>query len=126
MAVHLPLGNAAILEAQLLMLGSHNILNPANGAPITVPSQDMVLGLYYITKLRNKAKGEGMTFYNAEEVIIAYNEKVVDMHARIKLRLNKITVRCVRDENNPSRGTKVFVADPATGNHIIETSVGRV
>jgi len=108
------------------MLGSHNILNPANGAPITVPSQDMVLGLYYITKLRNKAKGEGMTFYNAEEVIIAYNEKVVDMHARIKLRLNKITVRCVRDENNPSRGTKVFVADPATGNHIIETSVGRV
>ncbi len=85
MAVHLPLGNAAILEAQLLMLGSHNILNPANGAPITVPSQDMVLGLYYITKLRNHAKGEGMTFYSPEEVIIAHNEKVVvDMHARSK------------------------------------------
>ena len=126
MAVHLPLGNAAILEAQLLMLGSHNILNPANGAPITVPSQDMVLGLYYITKLRKNAKGEGMTFYNAEEVIIAYNEKVVEMHTRIKLRLNKITVRTAKDENHPSRGTKVFMADPALGTHIIETSVGRV
>ncbi|MDD3106132.1 MAG: DNA-directed RNA polymerase subunit beta', partial [Bacteroidales bacterium] len=126
MAVHLPLGNAAILEAQLLMLGSHNILNPANGAPITVPSQDMVLGLYYITKQRKNAKGEGMTFYNAEEVIIAYNEKVVEMHTRIKLRLNKITVRTAKDENQPSRGTKVFLADPALGTHIIETSVGRV
>lgn len=126
MAVHLPLGNAAILEAQLLMLGSHNILNPANGAPITVPSQDMVLGLYYITKLRNKGKGAGIIFYSAEEVIIAYNEKVVDMHTPIKLRLDKTTVRCANDENNPSRGTKVFVADPAKGNHIIETSVGRV
>ncbi|MDD2771203.1 MAG: DNA-directed RNA polymerase subunit beta', partial [Bacteroidales bacterium] len=126
MAVHLPLGNAAILEAQLLMLGSHNILNPANGAPITVPSQDMVLGLYYITKQRKNAKGEGMTFYNAEEVIIAYNEKVVEMHTRIKLRLDKITVRTAKDENHPSRGTKVFLADPAQSTHIIETSVGRV
>ena len=126
MAVHLPLGNAAILEAQLLMLGSHNILNPANGAPITVPSQDMVLGLYYITKLRNKAKGEGMTFYSPEEVIIAHNEHIVDMHARIKLRLNKTTVRSLRDEDNPSQGSVVYETDPAKGNHIIETSVGRV
>ena len=70
MAVHLPLGNAAILEAQLLMLGSHNVLNPANGAPITVPSQDMVLGLYYITKPRKGVKGEGLTFYGPEEAIM--------------------------------------------------------
>jgi DNA-directed RNA polymerase subunit beta' len=93
MAVHLPLGNAAILEAQLLMLASHNILNPANGAPITVPSQDMVLGLYYITKGRKNTKahhvkGEGLTFYSAEEVIIAYNEKMVDLHANIKVRIH--------------------------------------
>jgi len=92
MAVHLPLGNAAILEAQLLMLASHNILNPANGAPITVPSQDMVLGLYYMTKPRKstpdyKVLGEGMTFYSSEEVIIAYNEKRVELHAIIKVRL---------------------------------------
>ncbi|MEI7725388.1 MAG: DNA-directed RNA polymerase subunit beta' [Bacteroidota bacterium] len=91
MAVHVPLGNAAILEAQLLMLASHNILNPANGAPVTVPSQDMVLGLYYMTKARKsdsvlKMKGEGMIFYSPEEVIIAYNEKVVDLHAIIKVR----------------------------------------
>ncbi len=89
MAVHLPLGNAAVLEAQLIMLGSHNILNPANGAPITVPSQDMVLGLYYITKPRAGVKGEGMTFYGPEEVIIAYNEKRVDLHASISVRLPK-------------------------------------
>ena len=93
MAVHVPLGNAAILEAQLLMLASHNILNPANGAPITVPSQDMVLGLYYMTKGRKtdetrKVNGEGMTFYSAEEVIIAYNEKRVDLHAWIKVKVN--------------------------------------
>jgi len=92
MAVHVPLGNAAILEAQLLMLASHNILNPANGAPITVPSQDMVLGLYYMTKARksegtNKVRGEGMTFYSPEEVIIAFNENRVDIHAIIKVRL---------------------------------------
>ncbi|PKP40762.1 MAG: DNA-directed RNA polymerase subunit beta' [Bacteroidetes bacterium HGW-Bacteroidetes-10] len=87
MAVHLPLGNAAILEAQLLMLGSHNILNPANGAPITVPSQDMVLGLYYITKPRPGAKGEKIRFYGPEEVIIGYNEKRVDLHAEIEVRL---------------------------------------
>ncbi|MBE0640833.1 MAG: DNA-directed RNA polymerase subunit beta', partial [Bacteroidales bacterium] len=91
MAVHVPLGNAAILEAQLLMLASHNILNPANGAPITVPSQDMVLGLYYITKGRenipeNPVKGQGSTFYSPEEVIIAYNERKVDLHAYIKVK----------------------------------------
>jgi len=85
MAVHLPLGNAAILEAQMLMLGSHNILNPANGAPITVPSQDMVLGLYYITKERSGVKGEGLTFYSPEEVLIAYNEKALAIHAKIKV-----------------------------------------
>ena len=88
MAVHLPLSNAAILEAQLLMLGSHNILNPANGRPITVPSQDMVLGLYYMTKPRKNAKGAGRVFYGAEEAIIAYNEKAVDLHAEVKIRLD--------------------------------------
>ena len=91
MAVHLPLGPAAILEAQILMLASHNILNPANGSPITVPSQDMVLGLYYMTKARRDApeypvKGEGKVFYSAEEVGIAYNEKKVDLHAIVKVR----------------------------------------
>ena len=85
MAVHLPLSNEAILEAQILMLQSHNILNPANGAPITVPSQDMVLGLYYITKLRKGAKGEGHTFYGPEEALIAYNEGKVDIHAIVKV-----------------------------------------
>ncbi len=89
MAVHLPLGNEAILEAQILMLGSHNILNPANGAPITVPSQDMVLGLYYITKPRPGVKGEGFVFYGAEEAIIAYNEKRADLHAKVKVRMEK-------------------------------------
>src|SRR3989339_97490 len=91
MAVHLPLGNAAIIEAQILMLASHNILNPANGAPITVPSQDMVLGLYYMTKSRKSTpeliiKGEGYSFYAPEEVIIAYNEKKVNLHAIIKVK----------------------------------------
>ncbi|HET9057400.1 MAG TPA: DNA-directed RNA polymerase subunit beta' [Chitinophagaceae bacterium] len=91
MAVHVPLSNAAILEAQLLMLASHNILNPQNGTPITLPSQDMVLGLYYISKAKKsteteKVKGEGKAFYSAEEVIIAYNEKQVDLHAPIKVR----------------------------------------
>ncbi len=112
MAVHLPLGNAAVLEAQMLMLASHNILNPANGAPITVPSQDMVLGLYYITKARKstdliKVKGEGTTFYSHEEVHIAYNENKVDLHAIIKVKVNDVV-----------DGKKV--------NHIIETTVGRV
>ena len=109
MAVHLPLGNAAILEAQLLMLGSHNILNPANGAPITVPSQDMVLGLYYITKPREGSKGQGMTFYGPEEVIIAYNEKRVDLHAKISVRLPK-------DMTDLSKGYRIFE----------NTTVGRV
>ena len=109
MAVHLPLGNAAILEAQLLMLGSHNILNPANGAPITVPSQDMVLGLYYITKPREGSKGQGMTFYGPEEVIIAYNEKRVDLHAKISVRLPK-------DMSDLSKGYRIFE----------NTTVGRV
>jgi DNA-directed RNA polymerase subunit beta' len=86
MAVHLPLGNAAILEAQMLMLGSQNILNPANGAPITVPSQDMVLGLYYMTKLRPGVKGEGLVFYSPEEAKIAYNEKKVELHAKVKVK----------------------------------------
>jgi DNA-directed RNA polymerase subunit beta' len=108
MAVHLPLGNAAILEAQLLMLASHNLLNPANGAPIQVPSQDMVLGLYYMTKARKGARGEGMTFYSPEEVIIAYSEKVIDLHALVKVKVEDV------DENG-----KYF-------KHIIETTVGRV
>ena len=105
MAVHLPLGNAAILEAQLLMLGSHNILNPANGTPITVPSQDMVLGLYYITKARPGVKGEGMSFYGPEEVIIALNEKAIDIHAKIKVRLPK-------DKLNPEAGTEMVETTP--------------
>ena len=88
MAVHLPLSNEAILEAQLLMLGSHNILDPANGNPITVPSQDMILGLYYITKPRSGVKGEGLVFYSPEECTIALNEGKVDIHANIKLRIN--------------------------------------
>src|SRR5690554_1089177 len=91
MAVHLPLGNAAILEAQLLMLASHNILNPANGSPVTVPSQDMVLGLYYLTKERltddsRTMKGQDKVFYSPEEVIIALNEDQVDLHAFIKVK----------------------------------------
>ena len=106
MAVHVPLGNAAILEAQILMLASHNILNPANGAPITVPSQDMVLGLYYITKGRtsepeNPVIGEGKIFYSAEEVIIAYNEKKIDLHAWIKVMIeveeNGITKKVLKE-----------------------------
>ena len=108
MAVHLPLSNEAILEAQMLMLQSHNILNPANGAPITVPSQDMVLGLYYITKLRPGTKGEGLTFYGPEEAIIAFNEHRVEIHAPVKVLVDDI------DEN----GAKV--------QRIVETSVGRV
>ena len=108
MAVHLPLGNAAILEAQLLMLGSHNVLNPANGAPITVPSQDMVLGLYYITKPRPNVKGTGLKFYGPEEAIIAYNEGRVDIHAEVKCRVRDI------DEN----GQPVV--------RIVDTTVGRI
>ncbi len=107
MAVHLPLSNEAILEAQILMLQSHNILNPANGAPITVPSQDMVLGLYYITKIRPGAKGEGLSFYGAEEAIIAYNEGCCDLHAKVKV---------VVDD----------VIDGKLQKNLIETSVGRV
>ena len=114
MAVHVPLGHAAVLEAQLLMLASHNILNPANGAPITVPSQDMVLGLYYRTKLRKSTperivKGEGRIFYSPEEVNIAYNEKAVDLHAEIK-------VRIVDPEGTGDRSIR----------KIITTTVGRV
>ena len=113
MAVHLPLGPEAILEAQLLMLASHNILNPANGAPVTVPSQDMVLGLYYMTKERKSTpevpvKGEGLTFYSPEEVTIAFNEEKVDLNAGIKVRTQDL------DENG-EQVTK-----------IIETTVGRV
>ncbi len=112
MAVHLPLGNGAVLEAQMLMLASHNILNPANGAPITVPSQDMVLGLYYITKGRKsteteKVRGEGLIFYSPQEVNIAYNEGMIDLHAHIKVKVN-------------DRINGEYV------NHLLETTVGRV
>ena len=112
MAVHVPLSSAAILEAQLLMLSSHNILNPQNGTPITLPSQDMVLGLYYITKGKKTTeteiiKGQGMTFYNMDEVLIAYNEGIVDLHAAIKVRTN------VREGGKLSK-------------KIIDTTVGRV
>lgn len=108
MAVHLPLSNEAILEAQFLMLASHNILNPANGTPITVPSQDMVLGLYYITKLRNDSRGEGYIFYGPEEATIAYNEGRIDIHAKIK-----VMVKDLDEDRNPIR-------------HIVETSMGRL
>ena len=108
MAVHLPLSNEAVLEAQILMLQSHNILNPANGAPITVPSQDMVLGLYYITKIRPGAKGEGLTFYGPEEAIIAHNEGKCDLHAQVKVVVNDVD------------------ADGNFYSHMVETSVGRV
>ena len=108
MAVHLPLSNEAILEAQILMLQSHNILNPANGAPITVPSQDMVLGLYYITKIRPGAKGEGLTFYGPEEAIIAHNEGKCDLHAQVKV--------VVKDLDE----------DGKLVDRMVETSVGRV
>ena len=107
MAVHLPLSNEAILEAQMLMLQSHNILNPANGAPITVPSQDMVLGLYYITKMRPGAKGEGLIFYGPEEAIIAHNEGKCDLHAPVKVLVNDLV-------------------DGHFEKRMVETSVGRV
>ena len=109
MAVHLPLGNEAVLEAQMLMLGAHNILNPANGAPITVPSQDMVLGLYYITKLRPGAQGEGHKFYGPEEALIAYNEGRISLHAPIS-----VVVDDIDEQGNPIQ-------------HLVDnTSVGRV
>ena len=108
MAVHLPLSNEAVLEAQILMLQSHNILNPANGAPITVPSQDMVLGLYYITKIRPGAKGEGLMFYGPEEAIIAHNEGKCDLHALVKVIVKDLDEQgCLVDK-------------------MVETSVGRV
>ena len=107
MAVHLPLSNEAVLEAQILMLQSHNILNPANGAPITVPSQDMVLGLYYITKIRPGAKGEGLTFYGPEEALIARNEGRCDLHALIKVVVDDLV-------------------DGTIQKRMVETSVGRV
>ena len=108
MAVHLPLGNEAILEAQMLMLGAHNILNPANGAPITVPSQDMVLGLYYITKLRPGAKGEGTKFYGPEEAEIAYNEGKVTLHAPVSVLVDDIdengnTVKVMKENTSVGR-----------------------
>jgi len=113
MAVHVPLSNAAILEAQMLMLSSHNILNPQNGTPITLPSQDMVLGLYYITKGKKSTKeeivrGEGKIFYSPEEVVIAYNEHMVDLHAGIKVKVN------MRN------------SDGTLTNKLLETTVGRV
>ncbi|MDT3386655.1 MAG: DNA-directed RNA polymerase subunit beta', partial [Bacteroidota bacterium] len=107
MAVHLPLSNEAVLEAQILMLQSHNILNPANGAPVTVPSQDMVLGLYYITKVRPGVKGEGLTFYGSEEALIAHNEGRCDVHALVK---------CFVDD----------VVDGQPVQRIVETTVGRI
>ena len=109
MAVHLPLGNEAIVEAQMLMLMPHNILNPANGEPITVPSQDMVLGLYYITKLREGAKGEGLTFYGPEEATIAFNEGKLAMNAIISVMVDDVDA-----DGNPIK-------------HIVkDTSVGRI
>src|SRR3546814_6382165 len=112
MDVHVPLNHAAVAEAQMLMLASHNILNPANGTPMTVPSQDMVLGLYYITKGRlsekgHPVKGEGMSFFGPEEVRIAYNEGTVELHANIKVKVDVL-----------EKGQLV--------NRMVETTVGRV
>ena len=112
MAVHLPLGNAAVLEAQLLMLASHNVLNPANGAPITVPSQDMVLGLYYMTKAKKSTKeevvkGSGLTFYSAEEAIIAFNEKRIELHAIVRVKASVKEKDIIKDR-------------------LIETTLGRI
>ena len=112
MAVHLPLGNAAVLEAQLLMLASHNVLNPANGAPITVPSQDMVLGLYYMTKAKKSTKdeivkGSGLTFYSAEEAIIAFNEKRIELHAIVRVKASVKEKDIIKDK-------------------LIETTLGRI
>src|SRR5690606_28671652 len=109
MAVHVPLSQAAILEAQVLMLSAHNMLNPQDGSPITLPSQDMVLGLYYLTKARKeKVKGSGMTFYSSEEVQIAFNEGKVDLHAPIKVK------------------AKIQKEDGTLGLGLVETTVGRV
>ncbi len=112
MAVHLPLGNAAVLEAQLLMLASHNVLNPANGAPITVPSQDMVLGLYYMTKAKKSTKeevvkGSGLTFYSPEEAIIAFNEKKIELHAIVRVKASVKEKDIIKDK-------------------LIETTLGRI
>ena len=122
MAVHLPLGNEAVLEAQMLMLGAHNILNPANGAPITVPSQDMVLGLYYITKLRKGDKGEGLVFYGEEEAEIAYNEGKVSLHAPISV--------IVKDLDDSGNIVDKMVHDTSVGrilvNQYVPTEIGYV
>src|SRR5690606_39245750 len=112
MAVHVPLGNAAVLEAQMLMLAPHNILNPANGAPIAVPSQDMVLGLYYMTKMRKSTdvhpvQGEGLVFYSPEEVNIAFNEGRAALHAMVKVKVGIRTPNGIEQQ-------------------LIDTSVGRV
>lgn len=118
MAVHVPLSHEACLEASLLMLASHNILHPANGAPVTVPSQDMVLGIYYMTKARPNQKGEGLVFSGPQEVIIAHNEGAVALHAMIKMRYTHL---------NPETGEALI--DPETGlvkTEIIDTTVGRV
>ena len=122
MAVHVPLGQEAILEASVLMLSSHNILNPANGAPITVPSQDMVLGLYYLTKGRKGEKGEGKTFYSSEEVVIAYNEGKLSKHAIIKVRAN------LKDKKTGTIERKLFetVAGRVIFNQVVPEEVGFV
>ncbi len=122
MAVHVPLGQEAILEASTLMLSSHNILNPANGAPITVPSQDMVLGLYYLTKGRKDEKGEGKTFYSPEEVIIAYNERKLSKHAIVKVRVN------IKDKKTGIISNKLTetVAGRVIFNEVVPVEVGFV
>ena len=122
MAVHVPLGQEAILEASMLMLSSHNILNPANGAPITVPSQDMVLGLYYLTKGRKGEKGEGKTFYSPEEVIIAYNERKLSKHAIVKVRVN------IKDKKTGIISNKLTetVAGRVIFNEVVPAEVGFV
>jgi DNA-directed RNA polymerase subunit beta' len=127
MAVHVPLGQEAILEASMLMLSSHNILNPANGAPITVPSQDMVLGLYYLTKGRkgtpeHPIKGEGKKYFSADEVIVAFNEGKLSKHANVKVRVN------VRDKKTGELTFKMIdtVAGRVIFNQYVPEEVGFV
>ncbi len=122
MAVHLPLGNEAILEAQMLMLGAHNILNPANGAPITVPSQDMVLGLYYITKLRPGDKGEGLKFYGPEEALIAYNDGRVTLHAPVSVMVDDVDA----DGNKVTRLVENTSVGRVLVNQFVPSEIGYV
>jgi DNA-directed RNA polymerase subunit beta' len=112
MAVHLPLSHDAVLEASILMLGSHNILSPASGGPVAVPSQDMILGIYYLTKMGNGKLGEGKTFASPDEVIIAYDQGKLDTHAKINVRVPVV---------NDAGETEIEIIKTTTGRVIFNT-----